>query len=72
MGVITLPRFAATVSRTITEISVRLSFVPSSPMVKGTKVISATSFVIRAEEKKQIRISRRPVPFVPILLFDTA
>lgn len=52
MGVTRLPKFAATVSITTVKISL-FSLCPLiSIIVKGTKVISATSFVISMEVKK--------------------
>ena len=55
-----LPRFAATVSRTtrgMSSFSQPESF--NATIVNGTKVMSATSFVITIEEKKQSRQSQR-------------
>ncbi|BCJ99224.1 hypothetical protein bsdcttw_22650 [Anaerocolumna chitinilytica] len=59
-GVSILPRLAAAVSKTTVKIS--LSINPDAVnkiMVKGTKVISATSFVINIEEKKHRRVSTK-------------
>ena len=54
MGVNILPRFAAIVSRTITGISFSIyPTIVKRVMVKGTKVISDTSFVMSIELKKQ-------------------
>lgn len=64
MGVSILPKFAATVS--ITAIGISLSDFPdifNVVTVNGTKVMSATSFVIIIAQKKQSspKISERPV-----------
>ena len=60
MGVSILPRFAATVSSVISGmrscfLSDRLSII----IEKGTKVMSATSFVIAIDEKKHSKLRMR-------------
>jgi hypothetical protein len=60
MGVTRLPKFAATVSITTVKISL-FSLCPLiSIIVKGTKVISATSFVISMDVKKHTAHSAAP------------
>jgi len=54
-----LPRLAAMVSRTITGINAcRWSAIDSTRIVKGTKVIRATSLVISILKKKQRKTKR--------------
>ena len=60
MGVSILPRFAATVSKVTSGISRCGLFERVSIIIeKGTKVISATSFVITIDEKKHSRLRIR-------------
>lgn len=61
-GVKMLPKFAAIVCNTIT-IGANLRFFVSFriKIAKGTKVISATSFVINMLEKKQSKINAKEI-----------
>ena len=66
IGVRQLPIFAATVCKiTVSGLSSSLSARVKTVIAKGTKVISATSFVMMAEKKKQrsTKISRTALVF---------
>ena len=72
IGVIILPRLAAIVCKTMTGIIISFrSAIDRIITANGTKVISATSFVISMLEKKQSATSSRLKSLVDLAFFNS-